>query len=160
MPSILSRFKRSPSTSSSLSGSDNRHRRSSTVSSAHSNSNTLPSEDETLLSPATSSQSPTLGRSGSHFLEEFGVPVVSPSKQGKHKPEPLALPGNTNQQVLGTPKLVLTEEGSNSPRSFDSNPVMASPRHGQAEGLGIALGAVTGAQPATAVRYPDLFLRA
>jgi len=159
MPSILSRFKRSPSTSSSLSGSDNRHRRSSTVSSAHSNSNTLPSEDETLLSPATSSQSPTLGRSGSHFLE-FGVPVVSPSKQGKHKPEPLALPGNTNQQVLGTPKLVLTEEGSNSPRSFDSNPVVASPRNGQAEGLGIALGAVTGAQPATAVRYPDLFLRA
>lgn len=137
MPSILSRFKRSSSTSSSHSV-ENRHTRSDTVSS--SNSQTATTEDDIVLTPSRSS---TAGQGGSSFVEQFDEPSSSPTKQAKHKPTPLPLgiPDSTNKQVLGTPKLVLTEEGSNSPRSFESSPVIPNPRAAQPAGLGIALGA-------------------
>ncbi len=152
MPSILSRFKRSPSNASSLEG-DHRHRRSSTVSSSHSNTALISSEDETILSPATSSQSPT---GGSRFIENLGANSGSPTKQPKNKPAPLAIPPAANQQVLGTPKLVLTTEGSNSPKSFDSSLVsvqhLEKPRV-EGVGLGIATTAGEPLQRAVSLTY-------
>ncbi|OCF40765.1 hypothetical protein I317_05460 [Kwoniella heveanensis CBS 569] len=171
MPSILSRFKRSPSTSSSISESDlappgsssnnanldpatnsntSRSRRSSTVSSS------------TQASPRVSyidtdrerRQSLGPGSSGSVFVEDFESTTssssilkssLSPSKRHvtpsprQKSPPPLSVPGSeVKTQPLGTPKLVLTEEGSNSPRSFSSSPL----KNGR-PGIGLGLGSIS-----------------
>ncbi|WVQ62718.1 uncharacterized protein L199_000866 [Kwoniella botswanensis] len=132
MPSILSRFKRSPSTSSTtsegeliadkLSGTEEDHQ--------------AQSHDRSIRNSI--SGSPGAGASGSLFVENFdntstsgGSPIkkhITPSP--RNKPSPLTVPPSSNSknhQPLGTPKLVLTEEGSNSPRSFSSSPVVTSP---------------------------------
>ncbi|WWC66772.1 uncharacterized protein I206_100677 [Kwoniella pini CBS 10737] len=141
MPSILSRFKRSPSTSSTTSESDlfaealERDRKNRRVSSVSSTSYTLPEGEEDL----SYNDSPRPGKGGSLFVENFdnsssigGSPIkrqITPSP--RNKPVPLSLPipnsESKSNQPLGTPKLVLTEEGSNSPRSFSSSPVVTSP---------------------------------
>ena len=128
MPSILSRFKRSPSTSSSsLPGGDQHHpRRTSTVSSHH--STTTSTEEETALAAdSNTTWSPLIGQEGSSFVEQFDEPSDSPSQQGKRRPAPLAIPEPLDKYISGkgTPKLVLTEEGSNSRISLDSSPVKA-----------------------------------
>ncbi|WVQ93593.1 hypothetical protein IAU59_000668 [Kwoniella sp. CBS 9459] len=174
MPSILSRFKRSPSTSSSISESDlpsstsnanninlevntastssSRNRRASTVSTSSPHA----SPRASYVDPDRERrQSLGPGSSGSVFVEDFdsaSSPSIikqsaSPSKRqavtpspGKHKPPPLSVPGSDSKptQPLGTPKLVLTEEGSNSPRSFSSSPL----RNGRPAGIGLGLGSV------------------
>ena len=160
MPSLLSRFKRSSSISSSHSGGgDTRHSRSNTVSSQQ--SHTQPYEDGAALSP---SRSPPLGHGGSNFVEDFGDVSASPSKQGIHRTPsvPLAIPATANKQVVGTPKLVLTEEGSNSPRSFDSipvNPIQTSSRKGRSEGLGLGIAAGTEHSPEGAVSPVMVLMR-
>ena len=142
MPSILSRFKRSPSNSSSLSGGDHhRPRRPSTGSSHHS---TIISTDEeaALATDTYTSRTPLVGPEGSSFVEQFDEPADSPSKQGKRKPAPLAIPRPVDNHISGkgTPKLVLTEEGSNSRISLDSSPVRA--KRGE-----IGLGLIAGTDP-------------
>ncbi|WWC58203.1 uncharacterized protein I303_100739 [Kwoniella dejecticola CBS 10117] len=153
MPSILSRFKRSPSTSSTTSetdlladphegrpGSSSKNRRISSVSASSYNL----SEGEEGDTLGANSDSPRPGKGGSLFVENFdntnnnktstgGSPIkrqITPSP--RNKPSPLSLPippasNSKSPQPLGTPKLVLTEEGSNSPRSFSSSPVVTSP---------------------------------
>ncbi|WVR03539.1 hypothetical protein IAU60_000531 [Kwoniella sp. DSM 27419] len=143
MPGILSRFKRSPSTSSSISESDpspgrpksgslsirsnGRDRRQSTVSSAY-----LSDQDEEgLTSGRPASPAHAHGPRESLFVEDFGVHgnTLSPNKRQltpspRRSPGALSLPPSASRtQPLGTPKLVLTEEGSNSPRSFSSSPL-------------------------------------
>ncbi|KAK8845532.1 hypothetical protein IAR55_006247 [Kwoniella newhampshirensis] len=137
MPSIFSKLKRSSSPSSSHSD-DNKHRRSSTASSS------LTFEDE----PSPISDGARLqlsASSGSVFVENFDE-STSPSKSSTHtpsrskgKPASLELPhSNTKSQAIGTPKLVLTEEGSDSPRSFNDSP--AFERKTRAEVVGLGLG--------------------
>ncbi|WVF65961.1 hypothetical protein IAT40_000699 [Kwoniella sp. CBS 6097] len=167
MPSILSRFKRSPSTSSSISESDlppissssgnlepnittSRSRRASTVSST-----TQASPRVSYVEPDRERrQSLGPGSSGSVFVEDFDSnssstifkqsTSASPSKRQitpspRHKPPPLSVPGSeVKTQPLGTPKLVLTEEGSNSPRSFSSSPL----KNGRPGAIGLGLGSV------------------
>ncbi|WRT63770.1 uncharacterized protein IL334_000695 [Kwoniella shivajii] len=141
MPSILSRFKRSPSTSSSNGdlAEESRSRRSSVVSSNY----TYEEGEQHITSPGRSKIAVPPGPGGSIFVENFSdnnqnqnqntssSPVkrqITPSP--RDRPAPLNVPvSNSNPpiQPLGTPKLVLTEEGSNSPRSFNSSPVVTSP---------------------------------
>ncbi|WWC99175.1 hypothetical protein V866_006070 [Kwoniella sp. B9012] len=132
MPSILSRFKRSPSTSSTtsegeliadkLSGTEDDYQ----------------AEFHNRSISNSIGGSSGAGASGSLFVENFdntstsgGSPIkrhITPSP--RNKPSPLTVPPSSNSknhQPLGTPKLVLTEEGSNSPRSFSSSPVVTSP---------------------------------
>ncbi|WWC85880.1 uncharacterized protein L201_000747 [Kwoniella dendrophila CBS 6074] len=158
MPSILSRFKRSPSTSSNTSetdfiadnnnqrGSNDSKRRVSVFSSTSNNQSE--GEDHILVTKNNNNNntgSPTTapGPGGSLFVENFnsssqsinnGSPVkrsITPSPRNKHTPLNLPIPipnsHSPNNKPLGTPKLVLTEEGSNSPRSFSSSPVVTSP---------------------------------
>jgi hypothetical protein len=133
MPSILSRFKRSPSTSS-----------------AHSEDPATPHTD-TTRPISISAQTPK-----SQFTESGRVSPTSSSTGGtassfvevfddgrggieKHRPAPLAVPLaiHTNGGVLGTPKLVLTAEGSNSPISvIDSPASRGSPVPTRGLGLG------------------------
>ncbi|RSH81505.1 hypothetical protein EHS25_006862 [Saitozyma podzolica] len=140
MPSILARFKRSPSASSDLSQPDADRSRSGSTSS---NAISLNSERD-----ATDPSTQHTSRQGSEsiFVENFDNDAsssaapsrqVSPTKLTPHRPAPLDVP----RPILGTPKLVLTEEGSNSPRSFSSSPVInGSPSKLKArEGLGLGL---------------------
>lgn len=163
MSKILSRFRRAASTSSD----DQQYSPGSTTSprlpDLDIGSSTSGSDDEsrTILS----SNSSSLGRttlSGSHFYEEEiaqGTPL-SPNRSstrtgpiypgGTLTPSPsknrleLNLPDSAtrNQAPLGTPKLVLTDPGSNSPRSFSSSPSRDSPAQiqRQTQGLGLGIG--------------------
>ncbi|KAK6905297.1 hypothetical protein I203_106119 [Kwoniella mangroviensis CBS 8507] len=131
MPSILSRFKRSPSTSSTTSEGE---LIADKLSGSEDDQHPTSSRNRSI----SNSGSPGAGASGSLFVENFdntstsgGSPIkrhITPSP--RNKPSPLAVPPSSNsknRQPLGTPKLVLTEEGSNSPRSFSSSPVVTSP---------------------------------
>lgn len=128
------------------------------------------------LSKASPARTKETSVGGSHFIEQFNVTPdqsstsfvaspshlsvnspTSPSKRRDHSSP--SSPGRYNRdlevlnttpgkkQVVGTPKLVLTEEGSNSPRSFGSSPGKdfdsnSSPRGSpsKARGLGLGLG--------------------
>ncbi|WVW81879.1 hypothetical protein I302_103877 [Kwoniella bestiolae CBS 10118] len=135
MPSILSRFKRSPSTSS-------------TTSEGELIADKLNTEEEEYHH-TLDRQNGSPGAAGSLFVENFdntsgsGSPIkrqITPSP--RNRPSPLAVPPNSSgksNQPLGTPKLVLTEEGSNSPRSFSSSPVVTSPIRSRPNlGLGLS----------------------
>ncbi|ORY34210.1 hypothetical protein BCR39DRAFT_188949 [Naematelia encephala] len=156
MPSLLSRFKRSPSVSSSQSDQD-RPRRSSVASQPDRSlrestvsSDVILSEDESTSTDhiALGAGSPLKGNGHSKFVENFdqitqpGNTTPSPNKS---RPPPLQVPASISKaNVSGTPKLVLTEEGSNSPRSFDSSPVLSSPAVSQApEGTGLGPGSAS-----------------
>lgn len=152
MSKILARFKRAASTSSD-------DHPGTLISST--------TETDDILSPGTLAHSSASGsithspirttHSGSHFVEEFGAgraPPLSPIDRnsafaggavGTLTPSPskrLELPESASKgqqhPQIGTPKLVLTDPGSNSPRSFNSSPGRDSPARG--EGLGLGLG--------------------
>ncbi|WWD22486.1 hypothetical protein CI109_106979 [Kwoniella shandongensis] len=141
MPSLFSKLKRSSSPASSASD-DYQHRRASSAS-----SNLIYEEESSQVSDGSRLQPSS--SSGSVFVENFDNVSSSPSKSSAHltntpnrsknRPVPLDVPpSNTKSQVLGTPKLVLTEEGSNSPRSFNDSP--AFERNPRTEGVGLGLG--------------------
>lgn len=111
MPSsILSRFKRSPSESSNNTADDHVYspNRSATRRSV---SPFKPNPDLAPASPVspTARLSNSGQTNGSSFVEEFG-------EGGGNRPRGQTLP------ALGTPKLVLTEDGASSPVSFGSSP--------------------------------------
>lgn len=152
MPSILSRFRRSPSRSSQDDADDNedhRHRRESSASSHRS----VPRDHNAPASPsAARSPQSQLTRSGSAFVEDLGKGTdiqdgSSPAKarfitpNGSTRappPAPLSVPESGLKPALGTPKLVLTEEGSNSPHSFTSDRLGSSPTPAsRTSGLGL-----------------------
>lgn len=123
MPSsILSRFKRSPS-ESSTSAIDTSHHSNSSPSNRSPfkrNNSSFRATPEPVAIETTYFDSPIspIGHahsdSGSHFVEEFDEtsrgPVDSTRPRGYTAP------------ALGTPKLVLTADGSSSPVSFGSSP--------------------------------------
>jgi len=159
MPSILSRFKKSPSSSSSLGDSDDRP-------SYHSDRSGPSEEDSTN----TISSSPT-SNTGSIFVEQLGdnsnlTPhsinnSLSPDRRGSvisagtvtptnQKPSiPLSVPDSTQANKIGTPRLVLTEEGSDSPRSFSSSPSKGNDE--RVVGLGLGTDSPTMYRPIPAV---------
>lgn len=158
MPSqFLSRFKYSPSRTSPQPVPDDDpstgRRRASTTSSL-----VIRSDEENTSTSHRSHGSQ--GVAGSAFVEDIAhdsaVNQASPAQHSlqknlstpdaKKKPEPLSIPPSTgHRSALGTPKLVLTEEGA-SPRSFDSSPsrskIGSPPVHSVGNsGLGLGLGA-------------------
>jgi hypothetical protein len=122
MPSILSRFRRSPSSTST------NERRVSTIST---------SDDEEDLAPgprsstSAASYNPVAG--GSVFVEELNSVNrikgdVHPNHKQRQKPPPLPLSVPTSvprTQAPTTPRLVLTTDGSNSPISFKDSPLLS-----------------------------------
>jgi len=123
MSKILSRFRRSPSRSSVHSQDDENHLKESIVGST-----------DGPASPFNAHRT----SSGSVFVED--IPGASPRRtpnNPKSLPPPLAIPPSGVKPSVGTPKLVLTEEGS-SPRSFlNYSPQTGSPSNGL--GLGMAV---------------------
>ncbi|KAK4685181.1 hypothetical protein P7C73_g4972, partial [Tremellales sp. Uapishka_1] len=110
MPSILARFKKSPSQHS-----DRRSSSTSLTSSEHSTHGSSRRDSVTAGSPR-------LGKSNSNFVENL-------DDFGQSGAVPLLVPDSAASP--GTPKLVLTSEGSNSPRSLDSSPVIPHERNGK-----------------------------
>lgn len=152
MPSLFTRFKRSGSVSSVH--SDERKRRASTASTLSAQADLATgSTTSTSLSP----NSPQRGTSGSTFVEDFGDEALKAintptSTKGRSEPLALPLPTSSTTQSLGTPKLVLTEEGSNSPRSFSSSPAAKSSgtsvrRDISSETVGLGLGVSDSVMP-------------
>jgi hypothetical protein len=149
MPSLLSRFKRSPSTSSSKSEDQpsepaapphstfSIHRDSTQI-----NKNTPQrSADSISISSTSSSPDSVQGR----FVEVFGDGQTKAKDitTTKNRPAPLAVPAsNTLVQgnVVGTPKFTISGEGS-SPRSLttDSPISRGSPVPPLPRGLGLGL---------------------
>lgn len=139
MPGLLSRFKAKRNGSSSSVTDESHHERSSSIASDD-------NDDTATLASSSTANSPA----GSRFVEDLasvdGYPTKRQSQQAqpseiptsvtKTRPPPLEVPGSAGLgPVLGTPKLTLTEEGSNSPRSFESSPIRE-----QGLGLGPGLG--------------------
>jgi len=113
MSKILSRFRRSPSRSSTASQDDETLQREATASSQ-------------LFTEGASPLSHTHRiPSGSVFVEDIPETTTSPRRIAS-LPSPLAIPPPSLKPSIGTPKLVLTEEGS-SPRSFSYSPQLTSP---------------------------------
>lgn len=126
MPSILSRFKRSPSTSSNHSedhpaveGLPNPQDQTHSSFQVHRGSTQVhtPQRSLDLTSGSSSiSSSPTNNSGpGSSFVEVFDV-----GERERHRPAPLAVPlgeANVQGQIVGTPKLTISGEGA-SPRSL------------------------------------------
>jgi hypothetical protein len=130
MSKILSRFRRSPSRSSTTSQDDEKHFREASASSQ------LSTEGSSPLSHTRRNPS------GSVFVED--IPGTESSRRTPNAPKslaaPLTIPTSGSKPLVGTPKLVLTEEGS-SPRSFLSySPQLASPSK---KGLGLGLESVS-----------------
>lgn len=135
MPSsILARFKRSPSESSTTaadgptpnlstsSPSNNSNRSPFRRNNASLKSTPEPASTqqqqvyiETPISPTAHSQSD----SGSHFIEEFDEAALNQQDLFNNKG---SRPRGYTAPALGTPKLTLTADGSSSPVSFGSSP--------------------------------------
>ncbi|KAL7418770.1 hypothetical protein Q5752_006453 [Cryptotrichosporon argae] len=138
MPSILARLKKTPSPSTSPQRS-----RSASGSSLPSDPDDTaapaPAQSQSRRLPTSSSLGSDLGARGDDTptaaLEPaLGLDATTPDK----RPPPVGVDGAG--RPVGTPRLVLTEEGSDSPRSFTSSPaVHRSPRTASI-GLGIGVG--------------------
>ncbi|ODO10598.1 hypothetical protein I350_01195 [Cryptococcus amylolentus CBS 6273] len=126
MATIFNKFRKS-------SQSDARSRRSA---STNSTSGPLSDDDAPRTSTAPSpSPSRRTGASGSLFVEDLAPPTTPSSNNNTvtssgatesrtpNRPGDLSVPNSAQQQPLGTPKFTLTQDGSNSPRSFDGSPV-------------------------------------
>lgn len=122
MPSsILSRFKRSPSESSTAadgpsiptSSPSNRSPFKRNNSSFRATPEPVPAETPYVESP-TSPISHAHSENGSHFVEEFDETARDLIDGSR--------PRGYTAPALGTPKLVLTADGSSSPVSFGSSP--------------------------------------
>ena len=146
MPSLLSRLRRSSNSASSPTADSDRSRRSSTASSTTQSPSTSPTDDSISHSSTVTASSPR--KSSSQFVEDFDhetatVPAPSANKKLSVTPSPSGnnLNGNTLSPnsatpgdrglpapiiLPGTPKLVLTAEGSDSPHSFGSSPAVSS----------------------------------
>ncbi|WVQ70710.1 hypothetical protein IAR50_000232 [Cryptococcus sp. DSM 104548] len=149
MSNIFNKFRKS-------SQSDARSRRSA---STNSTSGPLSDDDgprtSTVPSPSPSRRA---GASGSLFIEDFSPPTDSSSNDNTvtssgtseartpNKPGALSVPSSAQQQQpLGTPKFTLTQDGSDSPRSFDGSPVQGRSTNmnhdnGSDEPVGLGLG--------------------
>ncbi|WVQ86067.1 hypothetical protein IAT38_008235 [Cryptococcus sp. DSM 104549] len=126
MSAILNKFRRSSVTSGDH-HRDHRARRSASASSSLALSGGEDDPNAPLNEP---NRSPQRSASGSLFVEHFDRKTPSPSKPGQGamgerttpshgRPTPLEVPGSgVKLPAPGTPKLMLTKEGSNSPRSF------------------------------------------
>lgn len=166
MPSLLSRFRRSPSRSSDhsvdeTSPSSPRHRRESTASSSVLVPSTESDEDH-LSSASNTVSSVNHIRSGSVFVEDIPNTDTPPKHQQqssfssgrKNIPSPLVVPNSGLKPALGTPKLVLTEEGSNSPHSFTDSPgfgTSPTTAAGDSSSLGLGLGRIVPVRRGSAV---------
>jgi hypothetical protein len=121
-PSILSRFKKSPSqpkveiVDDSYTPSPNKSRRSVSPFTGLPNSDFI-EESPTALRTRTTSTPSNHTQSGhgngSHFVEEF-------DEQGNVTPD--TRPRGFTLPALGTPKLTIQEDGASSPVSFGSSP--------------------------------------
>jgi hypothetical protein len=118
-PSILSRFKKSPSqpkaqleTSTDDTSSPNKSRRSVSPFTGLPNSDLI-DESPTTVRTRTSTLPTQSGNGGSHFIEEF-------DDQGNTTPDTRSR--GFTLPALGTPKLTIQDEGASSPVSFGSSP--------------------------------------
>jgi hypothetical protein len=121
-PSILSRFKKSPSqpkveiVDDSYTPSPNKSRRSVSPFTGLPNSDFIeesPTALRTRTTSTPSSHTQSGSGNGSHFVEEF-------DEQGNVTPD--TRPRGFTLPALGTPKLTIQEDGASSPVSFGSSP--------------------------------------
>lgn len=117
-PSILSRFKKSPSQPKveivDDSPSANKSRRSVSPFTGLPNSTYIEESPTSLRNRTTSTPSDHIqSAGGSHFVEEF-------DDQGNTTPD--TRPRGFTLPALGTPKLTIQEDGASSPVSFGSSP--------------------------------------
>ena len=121
-PSILSRFKKSPSqpkveiVDDSYTPSPNKLRRSVSPFTGLPNSDYIeesPTALRTRTTSTPSSHTQSGHGTGSHFVEEF-------DEQGNVTPD--TRPRGFTLPALGTPKLTIQEDGASSPVSFGSSP--------------------------------------
>jgi hypothetical protein len=121
-PSILSRFKKSPSqpkveiVDDSYTPSPNKSRRSVSPFTGLPNSDYIEESPTALRTRTTSIPSSHIQSghgTGSHFVEEF-------DEQGNVTPD--TRPRGFTLPALGTPKLTIQEDGASSPVSFGSSP--------------------------------------
>jgi hypothetical protein len=123
-PSILSRFKKSPSqpkveiVDDTSTPSPNKSRRSVSPFTGLPNSDYIEESPTTLRTrttstPSSHTQSGNGNGNGSHFVEEF-------DEQGNVTPDTRAR--GFTLPALGTPKLTLQADGASSPVSFGSSP--------------------------------------